>query len=349
MGNAIHATEYLRAPGKHAPGPVCALFGDEAFLKRQVFARLREEVLGGGDGELSLSTLDGPTALLRDVLDELSTRAMFGGGNRLVHVAEADEFVTRYRPELEDYVARPIAKSVLVLEVKSWPANTRLAKAVAAAGLAIECNAPSPALLAKWLLSWAKQQHGADLTPAAAELLVEMIGPEMGLLDQDLAKLALAVQSGGKITPQMVSQAVGTWRAKTAWDMLDAALAGNAREALVELDRLLLAGEHPVAILAQVGSTLRRFAAATRVILDGEAAGRRVLLRRALEQAGVKPYFLDKSERQLRQLGRHRGARLYSWLLEADLDLKGDSPLPPRMILERLIVRIASPGLRQPT
>ena len=62
-----------------------------------------------------------------------------------------------------------------------------------------------------------------------------------------------------------MQELVGGWRAKTAWEMIDAALAGNARAALAQLDRLLLAGEHPIGILAQIGSTLRRFAAAVRL------------------------------------------------------------------------------------
>jgi hypothetical protein len=57
----------------------------------------------------------------------------------------------------------------------------------------------------------------------------------------------------------------------------------------------------------------------------------------------VKGYFLDKNDRQLRRLGRHRGQRLYRWLIEADMDLKGDSPLPPRTIVERLLVQVAAP------
>ena len=130
---------------------------------------------------------------------------------------------------------------------------------------------------------------------------------------------------------------------KTAWDMLDAALDGNVRKALVELDRLLLAGENPVAILGQVAATLRRLAAATRLIIRAEATGQRISLREALGQAGVKAFVLEKTERQLRRLGRRQGDRLYRWLLEADMDLKGNSSLPLRTILERLFVRIAVP------
>jgi DNA polymerase-3 subunit delta len=169
-----------------------------------------------------------------------------------------------------------------------------------------------------------------------------MVGMDMGLLDQELAKLALSTDSQGEITSELVARLVGAWRAKTAWDMLDAALEGRTPDALLQLDRLILAGEHPVAILAQISASLRRLAAATRLVLVAETAGRRVSPRSALEQAGVKGYFLDKTERQLRRLGRHRGQRLYRWLLQADLDLKGDSPSPPRTVLERLLVSISA-------
>ena len=60
--------------------------------------------------------------------------------------------------------------------------------------------------------------------------------------------------------------------------------------------------------------------------------------------AGVPRFFLGRSEKQLRRLGRHRGQHLYGWLLEADLDMKGASALPPRLILARLILRLAAPS-----
>jgi len=114
-------------------------------------------------------------------------------------------------------------------------------------------------------------------------------------------------------------------------------------EAMVQLDRLLAAGEQPVGLLGQISASLRRLAAATRLILQAEAAGRRPVLSTALERAGVKTFVLQKAERQLRRLGRQRGSQLYRWLLEADLDLKGASSLPPRLVLERLILRLAAP------
>jgi len=342
MPKPVPAVEYLAEPDKHAPAAVCALFGDEPFLHRQSLICIRAAVLGGEEGDFSYTAFDGAEAELRDVLDELATVAMFGA-RRLVVVEEADPFVTRYRAELEDYVARPAPTGVLVLSLKSLPANTRLYKAVASAGLLVDCNAPPAARLARWLSPWAKKTHKVQLPHAAAEMLIEMIGPELGLLDQELAKLAVSAGDRKKLTPEMISQSVGGWRAKTTWEMLDAALDGDVRGAMTQLDRLLAGGENPIGLLAQIAATLRRFAAATRLVLEAESAGRPVALRPALQQAGVRPFVLEKAERRLRRLGRRRGNLLYGWLLQADLDLKGASRLPPRAVLERLIVRLSVP------
>jgi len=339
----LHAVDYLANPAKHPPRAVCAVFGDEAFLRRQVLLALRDVVLDGEDADFSLSNFEGRKTEFADVLEELSTLAMFGGDTRLVVVEEADEFVTKYRSQLEGYVARPAGSGMLVLDLKSFPANTRLYKAVAADGLLVDCNAPRAAGLTRWVTAWGKQTHGVIVAQAAAEMLVEMIGAEMGLLDQELAKLALTAPADKKITPEAVGQSVGGWRAKTTWVMLDAALDGNVREAMAQLDRLLASGESEIGLLGQISASLRRLAAATRLILQSEQTGRRVSLRSALEQAGVRSFVVQKSEEQLKRLGRQRGAQLYDWLLEADLDLKGYSAMPSRLILERLIIRLAAP------
>ena len=342
MAEALSAIDFLAKPPAGDVPAVCAVFGDETFLKRLVLDELRRVVLGDEDGEFSLARFDGAKAQPREVFDELGTVALFGG-RRLVVVDDADEFVTRHRPLLEDYVARATAGGgVLVLDAKSWAKTTRLYKALAQSGWQIECKTPSAAALARWLVGWAKKTHQTKLDPDAAELLIELAGPELGLLDQELAKLAVSVGPGGTATPDLVSELVGGWRAKTGWDMIDAAVAGDARNALMQLDRLISAGEHPIALLGQMAFSLRKFAAAARIVERTEAAGRRTTLRQALEQAGIKAFLLNKAEPQLKQVGRRRAVQLYRWLLETDLDMKGFSNLPPRTVLERLIVRLSA-------
>jgi DNA polymerase-3 subunit delta len=341
MAAALHALDFLAVTPDVSAVSAIVVVGDDPFLARQVALRLRHVVLSGGDAEFSQATFDGREAELSDVFDELQTVALFGGGRRLVIVESADDFVTRNRAALEDFVERPHPTGVLVLSVRAMASNTRLYKAVHRVGLLVEASVPAMPRLKKWLGVWCEQVHGKSLEPGAADLLLELIGPELGLLDQELAKLAASLGAESRISAEVVTDLVGGWRAKTTWEMLDTATAGDAASAIGQLDRLLLGGENPIGLLAQIGSSLRRFAAATRLVNEAEQRGRRPNLRSALEQAGLKPFLLGKAEGQLRQIGRQRGEQLYRFLLDADLALKGASAAPPRLVLEQLLVRLS--------
>jgi hypothetical protein len=95
--------------------------------------------------------------------------------------------------------------------------------------------------------------------------------------------------------------------------------------------------------LAQIGSNLRRFGAAMRLVEQAESDGRRANVRSVLETAGFRAFVVGKAEAQFRQLGRQRAAKLYRWLLDADLALKGASSQKwrARQVLERLIARLS--------
>ena len=67
--------------------------------------------------------------MVADVLDELRSFAMFGG-TKVVVVRNADAFLTRFREQLEDYVAQPSDSATLVLRLNSLPANQRIYKAI---------------------------------------------------------------------------------------------------------------------------------------------------------------------------------------------------------------------------
>jgi DNA polymerase-3 subunit delta len=341
----VGALEFLARPEKHPVKSMCVVFGDELFLKGEVLSALRRQVVSSSEDEFGLTTFTGRDARLRDIRDALSSLSLFGSGRRIVIVEEADPFVTEYRAELEDYLAAP-ARGELVLDVKTWPSNTRLAKALVSQGLAIQCEAPNERKMKSWLVERAKSHHEVQLESEAADALVELVPPELGILAQELAKLALMVGADKLIDVELVRKNVGGWRARATWDMVDAAADGRAADALGQLDRLIASGEKPHGLLPQMSSSFRRFATALELFEAAEADGRRILLRDALIQAGVLPFKLNDAERQFRQIGRHRARQLTEWLLAADLAIKGhhSSDDRARIELERLIVRLASAG-----
>ncbi|MDR1924981.1 MAG: DNA polymerase III subunit delta [Planctomycetaceae bacterium] len=339
--------DFILHTKKYPSNSVAVVFGDDSFLKSYAIKVLRDQVLKGEDAEFSLSRFNGNDVTFSDIRKELSTRAMFGGSRRFVWIEDADGFVSKYRGDIEGYLDKMSDSALFMLELKSFPSNTNLFKKMELTGLMIEAKSLTDKEVPSWVMKWSKHRHNIECDPAAAALLFERIGSEAGLLDQELAKLALMTPPNNPIiTAELVEQTTGSWRVQSTFDMIDQALAGRTASAIKQLDVLLSAGENEVAILAQIAYSLRKFAAATRVILDAELAGRPVTVQTALDRVGVKRFFMEKSERQLKMLGRNRGSQLIDWLLQTDMNLKGSSRNNPRFILETLIIKIADPRLR---
>ncbi|MCO6457334.1 MAG: DNA polymerase III subunit delta [Pirellulaceae bacterium] len=356
MAASQHAFDYLSVPEKQPPSGVWVLFGDDAFLKQMVRRKLERELFGDGQEE-SPTSFEGPAASWRDVADELRTRSLFAGGAcRMVLVRDADPFVSGHRAQLEELAQHGGLPGVLLLDVTAWPGNTKLAAIVARHGRTVECRAPlqsggrSKAVdtgrICEWLIAWGHSRHEIQLARKSAQLLLDLAGAEFGLLDQELAKLALFVPPHGKVSAELVADVVGGWKTKTAWEMTDAALDGDLAEALRQLDHLLNSGDEPHALFAQISWSLRRICAATRAYERAEAAGQRVPLRAALEQTGFQHWQTERAERQLKRLGRARAGQIFQWLLETDLALKGShsSGHRARWALERLLLRMAGPS-----
>jgi len=357
--NPVRVNDYLWNTSKFPVPPVCVVYGDDAFLRSSAVRHIRDQVLAAEDAEFALSRFDGENTKLefKDVHRELRTTAMFGGSKRVVRVDEADSFVSKYRAELEKYVAAPSDQAVLILQLKSFLSTTNLFKKLVTSGLLIEAKTPTEKEMPGWVAQWSKLHYKTPCDKVAAEMIVERMGVEhgSGLLDQELAKLSLMVTDPKKgITPELVEQTVGSWRSRTVFEMLDLALAGKTAAAVRQLNALILAGEDAGNILRPIAPTLRKLAMATELILETERQNRKLSVRAALEKAGVgdkatnirwKNQIIEKTEKQLIHLGRQRGTKLSNWLLQLDLDLKGDSKSGqsnPRLLLEMFIVKLST-------
>ena len=317
--------------------PVYVLSGDEDFLKRLAREKIVATVLGGADPEFAVATYAGEKLDFSTVRNDLDTLP-FLAPCRVVVVENADPFVTEYRASLEQYVAKPSPAGVLILDAKSFPETTKLAKALPDAAK-VACKAPPPYKLPAWCVEWAKARHGKKLAADAAELLVELVGAGMGLLDQELGKLASAIGAKPAVTAEDVNRLVGRSKAAEVFKIMDAVGEGKPGEALGILEALFAEGEDPMAVLGPLTAQLRKLAAVGRMTADGMPLGP------AMNAAKVPNWDKARAsfERQLRHLGRRRLDKLTEWLAEINLGLKGGNPLPERVQVERLVVMLARP------
>ena len=328
----MHATEFLSAKSPTLPTSVLVMFGSERYFRQEILHRIPGA--SGDDAELNLTRLVGDKAEIRDVMAELKTVSMFGD-QRIVMIEDADEFVSKHRAVLEKYVTQPAKGSMLILDVKSWPKNTKLFKLVEQHAMALECAELTGGALQKWLQKLAKDQYGKQLDRESAALIIALAGDGLNLLEQEVAKLAALVGDVDTITREDVPKVVGGWRTETTWVMLDAVRDGHPGHAIEALDKLLKSGEAPQKILGGVTFVFRKFAEAT------ERARTGTPLREAIAAAGVFSNAIGQAEAYLRRIGFERASRILQLLVEADSEMKGGSRVDPALLLERLFVRLA--------
>ena len=357
MAAAIRALDILADTAAFTLGEpsIVVLHGDEGFLTLELLALLRDRLCPdeadrgwawrefAGDGELDP----------RDVFDEAATVPLFGGATRAAVVRNADAFVSASRGQLEVIAAGPRGRrGLVILDVRTFPATTRLAKAATAHGLVVETSIPAKVDLAAWIRRWAQSRHGLALAVPTAQRLLERLDGQLGQIDQALARLAAATPPAERrkpLPPEAVDDFAGSQQERTAWGMIDAAGAGDAAAAIGQLADLIAAGENPIGIAAQTASVLRRLATAARLLALPAGAGRPAGVEPALRAAGVAawPKALQQAREALGQLGPRRARQIPLWLVDLDLSLKGDASrgLRARLALERLFCKMArEPG-----
>ena len=329
------AIDFLKDPTQVALQGVYVLFGDDFYLRSESASVIRKLVLPDSD-DLAETRFAGDSASLADVLDELRTLPFFSK-QRLVVVEDADPFVSAHRKELETWVASHKASGVLLLEVKTWTATTNLAKLVEKHGVSIDCRGPKEPALLSWISQFAKSRFRVQFDAGAADLLLELVGPEVGLLVSEVEKLSIYVGGRAKVNRDDVAKMVGAGRIENVWKLIEAATTGRGALALEHLDGLLNAGEPPVKLMAGMSFSLLK------IYRAGLLRRRKMDLKQACAGAGISPDGVDMTGRQHTHLGPSRVDRLPASLLKVDLDLKGASTLTPRAVLERFIVELSTP------
>lgn len=176
------------------------------------------------------------------------------------------------------------------------------------------------------------------LTSGAAGRLGQHLGEDLGRLEGVLDSLAAAYGEGATVDEAALTPFLGEAGSVPPWELTDAIDGGSTEAALAALGRLLGPGGRAapelVAVLHRHYDQMLQ--------LDG-------LEMTSPEQAaghlGVRSTFVAKKALgRTRQLGSERIARAIELIADADLDVKGRSGLPPRVVLEVLVARLSRLG-----
>lgn len=256
------------------PQPVSAktriliLHGKDRFLQDEHLRVLRE-ALTAAHGKDGVDTIrfDGTQGarIIADILDEARSfglmqqhKIILVDNTDLLLKADDDDAPAAPKPAkgarrapapqtprqlLEGYAADPSQSAVLVLRASTWRPG-KLDKAVEALpdgqGAILDCDPPSFDKALRWAMGRSKVRHNAPIDEQAAAMLLEAVGTELGRIDTELQKLALAAGGNGSpITPELIESMVGVTRQESFFVIQDALLTGDPAQTLHQLDQLL--------------------------------------------------------------------------------------------------------------
>ena len=314
--------------------PVYLVKGDDASLVAQEVRTLLAEVVGDRDHALVVEEIGGGSG------DELDVGAVVDAcltppfliDRRVVVVRDVGRLVTADTPRLVEVIEDPLPSTVLVLVGGGGAVPGALTKAVTAAGRVIDVTTSKAAERKAWLHEHLRGAP-AKLEPAAAALLADHVGEDLGRVEGLLGALSAAYGEGARVSAEDLAPYLGEAGNVPRYELTDAIDQGEPGRALVVLHRMFDAGGLvPVQVLATLHGHF-----ANMLALDGEDVNGE---RDAAALLGTAPFVAKKALEQSRRLGSARIAEAINLIAAADLDIRGKSGMSPETVVEILVARL---------
>lgn len=314
--------------------PAYLVRGDDPALVAQAARSLVERLVGGLDPSLVVEEHGTGDELDVGAVVDACTTAPFLVARRVVVVRDAGRMTAADAGRLVESLRDPLSNVHLVLVGGGGTVPQALSKAVSAVGEVLDASAGRGRERGRWM---AAQLRNAPvrLEPAAARRLEEHLGEDLGRLEGLLDALASGFGPGSSVSAGDLEPFLGEAGAVPPWDLTDAVDAGDVSGALKVLHRMLLAGGRPAPVI--LATLHNHFSAILRLdgadVVSPEDAAALLEARSTF----VAKKALDRAQR----LGGERIGQAMDLLAGADLDLKGRTGLPPELVLEILVARLA--------
>ncbi|MDI6741046.1 MAG: DNA polymerase III subunit delta [Candidatus Edwardsbacteria bacterium] len=306
-------------------------FGEEERQKDLAIKSIAHAFTGSDQAGSGLEVVYGSEIDGADIVNRAQSVAMFARRTALV-VKEAEGLSAKSRNAVAGYFASPSPDTCLILSTVKSDSKMALVKQFDDLVAAVNFKP----LLEPEAVDWAAREarrRKLRLSAPATQLLVAMTGTDLGVIGQELDKLALlpGTTDSGEISAESVRSLAGL---NILYDVygLTGAIARRRREALSIFQRMLSSGEDPARILSSIGYELIRLWKVASAAGDAAAIAR---------QAGLHEYAV----RQLLPDAKRRTDMEYAAALDrvyrAEFRLKSGRGEPAAQ-LQHLIYHLTS-------
>ena len=341
---------HLKAAGA-AMAPVYIVSGDEPLQLEEACDTIRAAARQQGYTERVVYTVEAGFSW-PELLNESGNLSLFAS-RKLLEVRVPFERTSAGKDVLLHYAKQPPPDTLLLLKTNRIPKakeKTAWFAAMAARGVHVRIWPVEPAQLPGWIRS-RLQGAGLQIEPEALALLSAAVEGNLLAAAQEIERLKL-LACDNRVTVETVREAVADHARYTAFDLADAAIAGQAEHSLRIYRTLVAAGTELYPILWALTRELRLANHLAGCLRQGSPLAQAIeQIARAHKQI---PFLLKKKQGHYQQfvyrLGERRIRDCLKKAAQAEAQIKGagvDTGQPATEVLADLVMTMAtgtSPG-----
>ncbi len=341
------------------------LLGDDAFLLQRARRGLLDSLVPADLRDFCLHDLDLTDTSIFEALDLAQTpslmapfqllfirnlKTLYGRGQKKEEFAAIDDYFRRPNPQaLVIFVAEHIRlpQDVRIMDMTDKERAEKIRETLGDLCGIVELQRVSEDDALGWVIREAESNQ-IRLSEDAARELVDSLSADMLTLSSELSKLILYAQSKDAPSIELadVETMVSAAKQRSLYELTDAISLKNAPRALALLQGLLNASESgedaAIGHIFTLAKTFRQML----VLNEKQVRDQRAIWQVLWPGFRVAPFAADALIAQARRYrDRSELTRAIELISRADAELRS-SPADKRLVLERLVLRLATP---QPT
>ena len=246
--------EFVHAIDKGQIRPLYYFYGDEPYLMDKCVQQLLERLVSADLRDFNLNVYYGTESKGDEIAETAATLPMFASW-RVVVVKKADALSAASLEVLSSYIQNPSPSTCLLLQGEKIDQRKKFFTEIKKTGELVEFKRLYENQLPTFIRNEASLR-GRKIEPAAAEMLVYLVGNNLQELVSELEKAILYVGEAREILVSHVRSIVSDTRVNSVFELTDALGEKKLEKALRSLGRLLNDGEAPLACPGHGYSTL---------------------------------------------------------------------------------------------
>ena len=311
--------------------PVYLLTGEDVYRKNLVIEQIRKAV---NPDDFNFFQEYTEKADISEVLSLVNTPPVFAD-KRLVVLLGIEKLRKEPKEALLRYLESPLDTTILVLthnDNKKMKTEKTLAQYGADAGVVCNFDELKNDDLSSWVRAQALEKK-MELSFDAVDMLCNLVGSDLGALENELEKLALYVldRADKTISQADVLACVGFSKEQNPFELANAITACQKDRALKLVDKLLEDGEEPIAVLAKMTYPIEKMARIKRLVQGGMSAGE------VAKAAGLMFWESRLVSSSYKFPSVKTFEQTLNRIIEADACFKSSSASDPKLVLKGIL------------